>query len=252
MSRPKNYHQVPKPSSAVAARNRLEAGALDEKTLARLWRPRAGSLLEVVLATISRLSLRLIDRVTGEAYSADELEAKILEAVGALTRTALEGVPINEVVWIPHYLETNFTSEANNDVRFQQKASDVLPTIQIVNGGSFTSFLVAVSVVGTAITLTLKTNFSIASALGSEIIAAVNAHPQASLLVVASNKTGNDGSGAVGTVFLLGATDLSGGADPVVGSPTPAAVGQLCIVDASDVYVAAQVSPPIWLGPLNQ
>jgi hypothetical protein len=32
---------------------------------------------------------------------------------------------------------------------------------------------------------------------------------------------------------------------------TPSAIGQLCIVDASDVYVAAQVSPPIWLGPLN-
>lgn len=78
MPRPKNYHQVPKPSSAVAARNRLEAGALDEKILSRLWRPRAGSLLEVVLATISRVSLRLIDRNTGEAYSADELETKIL------------------------------------------------------------------------------------------------------------------------------------------------------------------------------
>lgn len=92
MPRPKNYHQIPKPSTSVSERNRLEPGALDEKTLSRLWRPRAGSLLEVMLSTISRVSLRLIDRVTGDAYSADELEAKILEAVGAGADPAWEDI----------------------------------------------------------------------------------------------------------------------------------------------------------------
>jgi hypothetical protein len=51
------------------------------------------------------------------------------------------------------------------------------------------------------------------------------------------------------TASLSGIT-FSGGTDATAGT-VPTAIGQLCIVDASDAYVAARLSPAKWLGPLN-
>lgn len=48
--------------------------------VAKLWRPR-GTSMEPAAATVSRYAMRLIDRETGKAYSAEELEEKVLEQV---------------------------------------------------------------------------------------------------------------------------------------------------------------------------
>lgn len=65
--------------------------------MARMWRPKRGSILESVLCTLSRFSLRLIDRTTGKAYSADELEAKILAQTSG-TPLVLSAPPENGVL----------------------------------------------------------------------------------------------------------------------------------------------------------
>jgi hypothetical protein len=56
--------------------------------LAKSWQPR-GTALENLMATLCRYSLRVIDRSTGEAYSADELADGGLAASSSITHGRL-------------------------------------------------------------------------------------------------------------------------------------------------------------------
>jgi hypothetical protein len=82
MSAPGNYHEIPAPSPKTSATIRNTPSAFSLRRIAELWRPDGGRL-ETLLATLARVSLRLVDRKTGIAYSADELEAKILGQTGS-------------------------------------------------------------------------------------------------------------------------------------------------------------------------
>ncbi|GAA5117128.1 hypothetical protein JIN84_17865 [Luteolibacter yonseiensis] len=66
----------------------------DARRMAGAWRPR-GCNLEETLSTLARATLRLIDRVTGKSYSADEFEAKILASVAAGTVLERDSPPLD-------------------------------------------------------------------------------------------------------------------------------------------------------------
>lgn len=68
MSRPSNYHEFPLPHVSVVNND----AAIASNNNAKKWAPK-GVSMETPVATVSRASLRLIDRVSGRALSADEL-----------------------------------------------------------------------------------------------------------------------------------------------------------------------------------
>ena len=124
----------------------------------------------------------------------------------------------------PNYLETNLAG-ANNDVRFVQVSAGTAPTVRYIQGSSFQA-KAEVSVIGEAITVTLIQNFGSSSTTANEVIAAVNAHPQASLLVLASLKTGDSGAGTMGTA-VFAATALAGGTMSAAGAIAAGSGGNL-------------------------
>lgn len=64
---------LPAPHSSFAGHARKDGvGRRAFAAIAKLWQPR-GTTAEPAAATVSRYSLRLIDRVTGRAYSAEEM-----------------------------------------------------------------------------------------------------------------------------------------------------------------------------------
>lgn len=77
-----NQQDFPKPSSSFAG-SAQRANPVAQK-LANAWRPR-GTAMESPMSTLARYALRVIDRVTGEAYSANELADGGLAAASAIT-----------------------------------------------------------------------------------------------------------------------------------------------------------------------
>lgn len=80
MAAPSNFHQIPLPDTGTSVKLRQVADTVDDRKVGNAWRPR-GNNLEPPLATAARVALRLIDRTTGIPYSADEFQAKIMEAI---------------------------------------------------------------------------------------------------------------------------------------------------------------------------
>ena len=88
-------NQIPDPHVDFAGRNNLDSSGKNSfRRKAKLFAPENTNMEEMV-STVSRYALRLIDRVTGKAYSADELQEKITAAatVGTATIVAALGVP---------------------------------------------------------------------------------------------------------------------------------------------------------------
>lgn len=69
------FQKLPEPHSTVAGHNNPETSTFSLKKLARLWRPQ--NVIEPEVSTLARFAGRLIDRVTGKAYSADEFAQKL-------------------------------------------------------------------------------------------------------------------------------------------------------------------------------
>lgn len=94
MTAPTEYYQPPNPHPDAAGYNHHEPVA--DKTLAAQaanWRPQQAAN-ETPVATMSRVALRIIDRETGNAYSADELLALLAQA-------PYDGEPVNYVAATP-------------------------------------------------------------------------------------------------------------------------------------------------------
>lgn len=72
---PTNPTDFPQPSAAFRSTNGW-ANPVAQK-LAKAWQP-AGTALENLLSTLSRCALRVIDRETGDAYSADQLQRRTI------------------------------------------------------------------------------------------------------------------------------------------------------------------------------
>ena len=68
-----NFHELPNPHSSVSGVNTSDAGNQKPSRVAEKWRPAGTPVTEPKVSTISRFAGRLIDRLTGKAYSADEL-----------------------------------------------------------------------------------------------------------------------------------------------------------------------------------
>lgn len=86
MSAPQNPQDFPQPSAEFAG-TAQRANPVAQK-LARSWQPK-GTNLENLLATLSRYALRVIDRTSGNAYSADELADGGLAAASSITHGRL-------------------------------------------------------------------------------------------------------------------------------------------------------------------
>lgn len=71
MSAPKNPLDFPKPAARWQGVKQLVGNVT--KSLLRAWQPK-GTTMEGGVSLLSRFSLRLIDRATGDAHSADELK----------------------------------------------------------------------------------------------------------------------------------------------------------------------------------
>lgn len=73
MAAPSNNQEAPAPDATWKQGHDVDAAPRNSLVKkARLWRP-AGQVLEAAAATLGRYALRLIDRATGRAFSADEL-----------------------------------------------------------------------------------------------------------------------------------------------------------------------------------
>lgn len=68
-----NFHELPNPHSSVSGVNTTDAGSQKPSRVAEKWRPAGTPITEPKVSTLSRFAGRLIDRLTGRAYSADEL-----------------------------------------------------------------------------------------------------------------------------------------------------------------------------------
>lgn len=136
---------------------------------------------------------------------------KRFTAVRKLIPSLAAGAPVNAVAAA---LSTALTG-ANNDLDYTAKTKGTAGnsiTIAYVNPGTETA-TEAVAVVGTAITVTLRSVSSVLST-AAQVKAAIEANTAANALVSIANKSANDGTGAV---IALTATALSGGVDGTVG-----------------------------------
>lgn len=73
---PSNYHELPVPDNDAAGRNHNDRGQLSITKTADKWRPGDAPHTEPKVSTVARFAARLIDRLTGKAYTADQLEAR--------------------------------------------------------------------------------------------------------------------------------------------------------------------------------
>lgn len=144
MPLPQNPADFPAPSSTWS-------GALHKvlnvpKALLNAWRP-AGTTLEGGVSTLARFANRLIDRVTGDAYSADELQRRFI----AVLTTPLTGFTILATPFVDqvHYLTPagtlatgtfNLPSAANSlagqIVRIHSTETQTALTVAVTGGGT--------------------------------------------------------------------------------------------------------------------
>ena len=160
MSTPTNPQDFPQPAAAwTGAAQR--ANPVSHR-LAKAWQPR-GTAMENLLSTLSRYALRLIDRVTGEAYSADQLQRRTI----AVRTTPTTGFTILATPFVDqvHYLTPAGTlatgtfslpSAANSQegqiVRLHSTETQTALTVNVTGGGTIN---------GTAVTaLTADTSYA--------------------------------------------------------------------------------------------
>lgn len=91
MRKPSHYHEVPVPSPEAAGRNHADPSSseLSAERMATQYQPR-GASRETKVATLSRFACRLIDRLTGKAYAANDLPEIVQQKTYA-------GEPVNAV-----------------------------------------------------------------------------------------------------------------------------------------------------------
>lgn len=89
MSAPNNYHEFPNPSTETLDTIEQTPDASNLMDVAEKWRPE-GFLMDSVISTLSRAALRVVNRETGVAYSADELETKVLATAVVSTEDVLD------------------------------------------------------------------------------------------------------------------------------------------------------------------
>jgi hypothetical protein len=106
---------------------------------------------------------------------------------------------------IPYCVQLPFTGDPNNQVRLTQIDALTPPTI-IVSQGGF-SPMHNIIVAGRNITIYVAQNFGFSYSTANQLIAAINAHPDASLIIEASLNSG-DGTASLGAFSYFGPTQM--------------------------------------------
>ncbi|WP_264501475.1 hypothetical protein [Luteolibacter flavescens] len=128
--------------------------------LIKAWRP-IGTALENALSTLSRYALRVIDRQTGEAYSADELQRRTV----SIRTTPLTGFTILAAAFVDqvHYLTPAGTlatgtfrlpaaafAKEGQIVRLLSTATQTALTVNVLGGGTISGAAVTSLVANTS------------------------------------------------------------------------------------------------------
>lgn len=133
--------------------------------------------------------------------------------LAVLCPVSAAAAPVNAVA---STLSTNLTG-TNNDLTFTAKRKGTYGdgiTVAYVDPGVETA-TESVSVVGKAITVTLRSVSSVLST-AAQVKAAIEANAEANALVTVANKAANDGTGAV---IAMAATNLASGVDGTEAEP---------------------------------
>lgn len=234
-----NFHRFPEPKESVAGRWNVFPANHSLRRIAAMWRP-AGSNLEPVVATLCRFAHRIVS-ATGDAYTSEELEAKILSAT-ATPPTVAASAPVDGEA---------AATLANNTITLSNSSTISIP------GGSITTFNVAYlyrggglwsTAVGSPRTIRhdgtrwvakyvnpLAGNYPAVWATG-----AADADPSTLTWAHASSP---DNLSNFGGTFTTTATSGA-----FAGSTGTAAthLGQTVIVAETDVYTCVRVSPVKW------
>lgn len=107
-------------------------------------------------------------------------------------------------------------------------------------GGDFN-----VIVTGLNIRVNVTANFGVCNKTASEIKTLIEASAPAMALISVALKSGNDGSGTLGSAFAFGPTSLAGGNDAVEATSTPPfirAAGGFLYVQESGIWKKAALS----------
>ena len=236
MPAPQNYHDFPLPDISVRDRNRLEKGPQSALTVAKSWRPSgASTIFEVAIATLCRFALRLVDRTTGRAYSADELEAKILEQVDT-TILELEEAPVDAVEGVAASLLFFFTEPTES---FQ--------IVSLAENFGEPDIYVSYSVDETFLSPTEAAAYVVTNWPEESNLAASHTTPPSAFVRITCKDIGVGGNDYAfdtpgGPINGLPA-NLTGGVDAVTG--TPGTTGQIAI-HGEDAYICVRPSPALW------
>ncbi|MEI6674445.1 MAG: hypothetical protein WCO57_04625 [Verrucomicrobiota bacterium] len=223
MAKPSNPLEFPAPQSAWTGNRFLIPVIRSMAKIAKLWRPQ-GSTCAVDSATLSLVALRVVDRVTGIPYSADELEAKIL-ASDKLT-DVYDGLPANYLA--PTAMAGVLTLDTNKTLTLTARATGVqspAPRLTI-SAATVSATLAIVSETNGVVTVRPATDAE--SAITTTLA-------QLKTLLDSSTVLGGvlgvvTGTGA--TLIAAGTTILTGGRNVTLG--TPAKLGRKAIEDGNE------------------
>jgi len=201
--------------------------------VSQLWRP--SNTLEQTHCTVARYAMHLIDLTTGAAYTVQQL---LNTAPAVITRTAEQGDP-------------NGTSSVTVSGTFAEINGVYLHAGLF--GGVKTFSKLGGTWNGTAAVPEDKYLHKTSGKWTFSSVVGDGVEGEIQTVILQSGVTNfqspTDVSSWIAFDGNVPQTEISVTGD--TGPLTPTAIGQLCIVDTSDAYVAAQVDPPIWLGPLN-
>lgn len=229
-----NSQQLPDPDSTTAGRNNLDpAGKNSFAAFAAKFRPK-NILFEMVAATVARYALRLIDRKTGKAYSADELPDYIFPDgdIGLRTLSATNVIARLIAIGNSNDADGNIrSSDLTNDRNYQLPDLDGYFVVIPAAASLFVRTLLSASDDATARdTLNVSTNFA---DLGSSGFLPPGVYPDPKRNYFVYRKSGSNiggplnivlptaGNSAVGqTVTLYSATNITTATATVSGGGT--------------------------------
>ena len=128
MSKPSNFQDVPNPHSSVAGQSLTEtSGPNSPVKMAAKFLPK-GAKSDTPLATLARIGIRLLDRVTGKGYSADELGALLVPAATVMASAPVNAARATGTLTVSTGALTAGNTVTINGVVFTAVAEDATPT----------------------------------------------------------------------------------------------------------------------------
>jgi hypothetical protein len=205
--------------------------------VSQLWRP--SNTLEQTHATVSRYAMHLIDLTTGAAYTVQQL----LSATASIAWASITGKPTT----LAGFGITDAASSTHTHSLADVSGAGPAAITRTAGQGSPISISVAISGGGYTGTVVNRTSdiYNTKTLYSSGIFRVEWTGTQWRFLANGVEVDTAEGDTAI-------PSDASWSTITVTSNHVAvAAPGQACIVGASDIYIGAQVSPAIWLGPIN-